>query len=141
MASPDQKFQKLLQEVQSLCEKISEYMQGKSSSTGRPWMHPPEWNGDVFDIEGMKESFDRKGPNDEYEAEMEKKSKGNIGVCMGDKVQMDYMGMMERSFRSRNASFIRCYVHSASRRKAHGLSEGVHTRGVLEYVTNLLKAE
>ena len=139
MANADQNFQKLINEITELCEKIHAYAIG--GSAGRPWMVPTTLTTGVFDIKSMSTPFERSGPNQVYEAEMDKNADSAVGVCMGSKVQIDYLGMMERSFRSRHASPIRCYTHAASRRKAHGDPQGVHIEGVLDFVTSLMKAE
>ena len=138
MSSPDKNFQKLINEISELCEKIHAYAIG--GSAGRPWMVPTTLTTDIFDIENMSKPFDRSGPNQQYEAEMDKGNASTVATCMGSKVQIDYLGMMERAFRARHASPIRCYTHAASRRKAHGDPQGVHVSGVLEFVTNLMKA-
>jgi len=151
MSSPDQNFQKLITEISELCEKIHAYSVG--GEDGRPWMIPStattgEIDKDgksvpisIFDIKNLSAAFERSGPNQKYEEEMSKGSESTVGVCMGAKVQIDYLGMMERAFRARNASPIRCYTHAASRRKAHGDPQGVHVNSVLEFVTNLMKVK
>ena len=139
MSSPDQNFQKLINEISELCEKIHAYAIG--GSAGRPWMVPKTMTTGIFDIKNMVTPFERSGPNQTYEEEMDKGDTSKLGVCIGAKIQIDYLGMMERAFRSRHASPIRCYTHAASRRKAHGDPQGVHIESVLDLVTNFMKAE
>lgn len=130
-------FQKLLEELKKQCDEIYKAYNGNQGQ--RPWMCPEEWSGDPLNIPAMSEPFKRDQPNSDYEDELNKDD-GSIGVCMAHKVTVDYMGMMERSFRARHMTSIRGQAHAATTRQAHGLAQGVHQGVVLQYVQDLLRA-
>jgi hypothetical protein len=137
--SPDLKFTELMDGVREHCEKIADYV---ADGTGqRPWMIPPkgDWDGDPLKIKDLKEPFNRDKPNEDYVEELHSDD-GATGVCQGKKVQIDYMGMMERAFRARNTTPIRSMMHAAGRRRAHGSKDGTHVGVVQQYVQDLLSA-
>ena len=133
-------FQELLKKIKDDCDKIDKYLENGGAT--RPWMIPKklENNFDPFDIPGIKDGFDRQEPNDKYIEELEKE-KGTINKCASYKFQICYVTLMERSFRSRHASFVRCTLHSAGRRKGQGKDRGVHVRGVLNWANDLGNAK
>ena len=136
-ASVHPAFQKLLEELKKQCDEIYKAYNGNQSQ--RPWMVPPAWEGDPLNIEAMKAPFDRDEPNANYEQELNTES-GRIGICMGHKITIDYMGMQERAFRARHMTSIRGQAHAATTRQSHGEATGVHQGVVLQYVQDLLKA-
>ncbi len=133
-------FQELLKKIKDDCDKIDKYLE-KGGAT-RPWMIPKKLEDkfDPFDIQGMKKGFDRKEPNDKYIEEM-KKEDGKLNKCSSYKFQICYVTMMERAFRARHSSFVRCTLHSAGRRKGQGKAQGVHIRGLINWANDLGNAK
>jgi len=133
-------FQELLKQVKDNCEKIHKYVE--DGNVPRPWMIPKKLEGifDPLDIEGMKKGFDRSDPNNKYIEEIEK-DKSVLAKCSSYRMQMCYIIMMERAFRARHASFVRCSIHSVARRKGQGKEQGVHIRGVLNWANDLGNAK
>jgi hypothetical protein len=134
-ATIGENFQKLLEESCEDSEKIAAYLSVMADS--RDWMAPPNWEGDVFDFIGIHEAFERKEQNEQY-MEIMVAEDGTLADTMPQKLQIDYIGMMERAFLARHSSPVRAMMHAAGRRKGHGEPGGVHIGGVLQYAQDLL---
>lgn len=136
--SPDTNFQKLLQELQKHAKKMATVFEGDEKEQPQ-WQMPPmrDWDGNVLDITKMHKPFARDELNEQYKDALHDDT-ATTADCMGTKVQLDYMAMMERAFRLRHTTLIRSVMHAAGRIKAHGDDAGVHTGGVLQYVQDLL---
>lgn len=67
-------------------------------------------------------------------------SPGTVGDVVAVKTQGDILATMERGFRARHASSIRCRAHAAARRMGHGHAKGIFSEasGPLKYVTAAL---
>jgi hypothetical protein len=106
----------------------------------RPW-NRPEKAPDPLDIAGITEAYDRKEVDANYGELI--KSGADAGTC-GDvvsvKTQGDYIAIMERGFRARHATPIRCIGHAMARRAGHSKDAGVFHGGVLRHVQDALKA-
>jgi hypothetical protein len=141
MPSPFLWFQSQLQNIRIRCKNISDYHRGGSES-GRFWMLPTfrGWDGDPHNIPDMAKPFARDEPNQEYIQEITKDVGGKQSIAMGRKIEIDYMAMMERAFRARQAGPIRCTLHSAGRRLAHSEPAGIHQGGVIKWVQNVLSS-
>jgi len=120
---------------------LSGQLKQAESSTGtqRVWMYPSDWSGDPFDIPNIHQpSFDRTPINEEYQGVCTK-----LGSTVGDagclKTQLDTVSQMERAFRLRHASGIRCVMHAAARHGGQGNGKGVFG-AVRNYAQDLLKA-
>lgn len=131
------KFQQLLERVKLRSEENAKAHDGTKEQ--RRWMDPPNWNGNPLDIQGLTEPFARDQPNREYEDELNK-DEGRIGVCMGRKIEIDYMSIMERAFRARSMTSVRGQAHAATMRQSHGESKGVHIGVVLQYTQDILQS-
>ena len=139
IASPSVLFQQLLEQIQQQCADISQNLEGEPVQ--RKWMMPAaigNWKGNPLDIASIADAFDRSEANEQYQDAIFKN--GTSGTAMGQKVQIDYLGMMERAFRSRHKTPCRAAMHAAGRRKGHGQPEGVHSGAVLLYVQDLLRS-
>ena len=99
------------------------------------------WAGDPLDVGGISSAFDRDAINQQY-AEMlnDPADSGSLGSCLALKLQVDWLAMLERAFRARHATSVRCAVHSAARRKGHSSGGGVFAVGTLAYVQDIIKA-
>jgi len=139
MASPDSLFQQLLERMRYRSDRIARYVSGDTTHPRR-WMIPPlnGWDGNPFEIKDMEKPFDRKELNETAQADFEDDEKGTTGLISGYLLQICYLAMMERSFRTRHMSPVRAMMHCAGRRKGHGHEEGIHTGDILNYIQDVL---
>jgi len=117
--------------------------QAATGANPRAWQLPPTdaWKGDPSDIAGIAKAFDRTDANAVYgQAVLDPSAPGTVGDLVAMKAQIDYEGIMERGFRSRLASPVRCLVHASSRRIGHGDPAGVFLGGVVGYVQDVITA-
>jgi hypothetical protein len=112
--------------------------------TGRRlWQRPDTtaWQGDPLDIPGIAKAFDRGDLNADYEqAIADGKNPGTTGDVAAIKTQVDYVACLERAYRARQATPVRCLVHAGARRTGHGHARGVLLGGVVGYVESSIKA-
>jgi hypothetical protein len=94
---------------------------------------PSPWNYNLFNIEGIRQAFDRTNPNKLYLRALLKgppvgvdiqesaipTGEGRSTDCQVEKIQIDYLASQERAFRLRHSSIPRCAMHAAARRKGH----------------------
>ena len=112
----------------------------------RTWYVPPlnEWSGDPLDLINMKSAFDRTAINTLYVQVVSNTDQdGRIGEAMLLKLQLDYIAALERSYRTRHASSVRCRIHAAARRAGHASSGGLFDTGsgtIALWLTRLLAA-
>ena len=99
------------------------------------------WLGDLFDIEGMSDPFNRDEANEMFvEATKDGENSGVTGDLGSTTLQVDYLACMERAFRSRHTMRRpRTMAHMTGRRKGHGNERGVLTQMNLEFVRNMIK--
>lgn len=99
-----------------------------------------EWTGDPLDIAGMVSAFERGEINQNYaECLNNPKKPGTVADTRSLKVQVDWLAMEERAFRTRHSTIIRSHLHAAARRAGHGHDKGVFMQGVLKYVQDSIK--
>ena len=87
-------------------------------------------------INTLGQAFSRSNLNQQYTAQLS--NNGMVGNTLGVGIQLNYMAMLERSFRERHKTDVRCQMHLSGRRLAHGDTSGVHTGGVQPYVQAFL---
>lgn len=110
-------------------------LQGQSSWY-RPY--PRGWSGNPLDIKGMQAAFDRSSLNALYKAGLlQPANAATVGDAMAAKLQIDYTATLERAYRTRHASRIRCVAHNSARKKGHGNAGGVFLGSVLSHVQNV----
>lgn len=136
----DSTFLKLLSALQTQAEK-----QATAARTGaaRVWQIPPSLKTALSDIGGITKGFDRDELNKLFSSLIEDSSAmGTAGDVVGVKIQVDYVAAMERAFRARHASPLRCLAHAAARRKGHGDSAGIFSdaSGVTRFVADAIQA-
>lgn len=114
--------------------------QGTTLAGQRRWYAPPasDWTGDPLDVAGASAAFDREGLNADYKGALV--DGGTVGDCMAAKLQIDYVAVGERAYRTRHATRIRSAAHAAGRRRAQGSAGGVFVSGVLPYVQGVIAA-
>jgi hypothetical protein len=97
------------------------------------------WSGDPLDLNGMADAFARTGLGAMYGAALTD-NRGASGDAASAKLQSDYLGAMERAFRLRHATPIRCALHAAARRLGHShAGAGIFAR-VETYAQDLIVA-
>ena len=115
---------------------------GVAPSVQRLWMMPSleTWNGDLFNISGIGDAFCRDEFNAAYAEAVETAGTvagGRLADRYVSKVQLYYIAAMERAFRARHASSVRCNYHAAGRRRGHGGEFSVFA-AVKDYLLNTL---
>jgi hypothetical protein len=116
---------------------------GSRALTQRRWCIPPlsDWGGNLHDLVGMSSAFSRDSLNSLYEyALLNPQAGGTVGDCAASKTQIDWIATMERAFRTRHASRIRCAAHASARRLGHGNVNGIFTGGIFGYVQGMVQA-
>ncbi len=89
----------------------------------------------------MDQAFDREAINQNFaELFAASDNAGTIGDATSLKLQGDYVAVVERAYRARVATPLRCMAHAAARRAGHGHAAGVFTGGVLQYAQDAIKA-
>ncbi len=82
-----------------------------------------------LDIVGMIPAFDRSAINANYRQALGEEDAGATIGTAGDAIalkrQIDYVACLERAYRARHASAIRCRRHAQGRRAGHGHVQGV----------------
>lgn len=111
----------------------------------RSWHYPPlsmpascTWSGDPYDLPGMICAFDRKKMNDDLITIFKRKGQ-KIGESMVVTIIIEYISALERAFRTRHASYVRCKMHSAARRVGHGASNGPIRGVIVTWLNRLLE--
>lgn len=109
--------------VQSLLSAGANIADAEQNTGIRNWMlaNTALWRGDPLDIADMAEAFARAGLAEQYATAIND-AQGSRGDAMSAKMQSDYLAAQERAFRLRHATPIRCALHAAGRRNAHGLA-------------------
>lgn len=95
------------------------------------------WDGDVLNISGMNYAFDRADLQQAHKEILA--TLGSIGDSRAVKLQSDYFAGMERAFRSRHATSIRCKMHAAGRKDAHADGGGIYYT-LIKYIQDLIAA-
>lgn len=128
-------------------EKLEENSEAIADSTRledqRTWYLPPidTWNGDLYDLTGMTDSFKRTDLNSDYETLIGDTSElATVGESMVVKLQADYVASIERSFRTRHTSYVRSKIHASSRRRGHGDSNGLYSGYIALWLERMLAA-
>lgn len=133
-------FSQALRELQAHARDIAEA--AKTPSQARPWQLPPgtEWTGDLTAIDQIEKAFDRSEIEENHAAVIgDLAAPGTAGDVISLKLQNDYVAAMERAFRARHATSVRCMAHAAGRRAGHGHSAGIFSdaSGALRFATDV----
>ena len=107
------------------------------------WMMPAAngWNGNLFDFAGLARPFDRSQANAWFvDALKDAGNAGTVGDMIVTTTQIDYLAIMERSFRMRHTMRRpRAILHMLARKAGHGHNNGPLVQAALEYVRGLVK--
>lgn len=117
----------------------------------RMWMLPPvsaqdtyypgTWDGDPWSWVSMIYAWNRAEINDDYSTIIgDPAQEVGSGEAMVVKLQMDYIATMERAFRTRHASSVRCRIHAAARRIGHGSATGPLQGTIVTWLTRIWEA-
>lgn len=127
----------LLDNVDALAASGASIGDAASDAGKRRWQTPPPrgWSGEHSDIEGLIKPFDRDGINAKYAGAIADPNKpAPYSDLMSLALQIGYVGAMERAYRARHASPIRCLLAASGRRAGHGKDAGVLKGGVVGYI-------
>lgn len=105
------------------------------------WMIPElnGWSGSVFDLQGMAMPFDRSQSNAWFtQATKTPGSPGTSGDLVITTTQIDYLAVMERSFRARYMTRTRAMCHAMGRKSGHGNARGPLMQSVMDYINGLV---
>lgn len=131
-------FSKRLADLRTQSAECAQFM---LAGQPRAWMVPTDWETGPFNIAAIHTpSFDRTQINENYiQVHAGADSGGAVGDAAAIRLQLDYVAILERGFRSRHASRVRCLAHGAARLAGHGHSGGAY--GFAQnHVAGMLKA-
>lgn len=121
-------FRDRIADLQQLAQTQADARLGDTQSR---WMTPTGWQGDPLAVPKLHTpAFDRSGINSTY-LDVSRSADGSVGDAGAMKLQLDYLSVMERSFRSRHATPVRCLMHASARHAGHA-----HTQGAFATVLN-----
>lgn len=98
-----------------------------------------EWDGNVFDLEGLSAAFDREEIYQDFRATVTED--GYTTDLEITQLQGDFVAAMERAYRSRLCTAVRARCHAAARRRGHANPHGVLIKGLLGYLEHLKRLE
>lgn len=132
MAKIPAQLQKVVKAVSKVAANNALYATGKGSR---------QWNNfsalvaaGKFDFTKTKSIFDRSGVNSDYTG-ARASAKTQAKDLQVSKLGGDILAGMERDYRMRTRSRIRCFVHTAARAKANGVANGPLTLSSVGFLT------
>ena len=140
---PKGKIHDLMDAMLSLLAKQSEAAAGSvTSDNQREWFvpSPDDWNGDPLDVKETTKAFNRDEINENYrDAHKDPEDPGTVADATVLKLQIDWIGAMERAYRLRHATSARCGFAAASRLAGHGHEQGTFLGGVKNHLVDILQ--
>ena len=140
---PKGKIHDLMDAVLSLLAKQSTAAAGAVTSDNQPeWFvpSPDDWNGDPLDVKATTKAFNRDEINENYrDAHKDPEDPGTVADATVLKLQIDWIGAMERAYRLRHATSARCGFAAASRLAGHGHEQGTFLGGVKNHLVDILQ--
>jgi len=132
---PNTDFQNMMERLRCRDEQAWRYY--GATTQPRRWMLPPPrgWDGDLHNISGINQAFDRVDLNEEAK---DNTDNGTTGIGAGKGLQIGIMGALERAFRLRHMNICRAQAHVAGRKKAHANQDGIHTGDTVTFVQDML---
>src|SRR5262245_2811304 len=105
------------------------------------WMRPDAWNGDPNDYEGIHDACNREVANSQFvDTVKDAQHPGRVGDIIAATLMVDYLGVLERSFRQRLLmGRVRRYALTAGRQQGNGSDTGVFIQADLEYLRRIVK--
>lgn len=140
MAEIDKRLDAQIRELEKQSKRIAELAIDGTSTEEETWLtgDKGEWQGDPLEIEQMGKAFDRKELNDKFTKTIDRNSDKSTGEKLSQRLTGDVLMAMERAFRLRYASQVRCFLHAAGRTFAHG--DGGLTKLTVSHIQDLDKA-
>lgn len=145
MAEPSSKaaqaavFTRQLKELVAYSETMEKALRGSGPSE----LYKPDkggWSGDLFDLVGMAQAFDREELDEMFRAAVsDPDSPGTVGDFPAIILQGDMVASLERAYRARHATAVRGRAHAAGRHRGHGAANGVIAGGIISYLKSLLR--
>jgi len=140
---PKGKIHDLMDAMLSLLAKQSEAAAGAVTSDDQSeWLvpSPDDWNGDPLDVKETTKAFNRDEINENYrDAHKDPEDPGTVADATVLKLQIDWIGAMERAYRLRHATSARCGFAAASRLAGHGQEQGTFLGGVKNHLVDILQ--
>ena len=105
------------------------------------WFVPSadDWSGDPLDVKGTTAAFNRDEINENYRDAHSTSGEGTVSDSIALKLQIDWVGALERSYRMRHASAARCAFAAAGRLCGHGNEKGIFLGGVRNHIVDILQ--
>jgi len=132
----DDTFEKQIRALQQAnMDQADAVLGGTSPSNTTPaLLH--DWDGNLFDLEGLSTPFNRDTLNQAFISSISNvEDSGVSGDMVSATTQIDYLGTMERAFRARHTMRRpRATAHAAGRMRAHGDAQGTLVQNGLEYI-------
>lgn len=100
---------------------------------------PDDWSGNPLDIKGITQAFNRDKINENYRDSHSTAGEGTVSDSIALKLQIDWIGALERSYRMRHASVARCTFAAAGRSCGHGNEKGIFKGGVRNHIVDILQ--
>lgn len=108
--------------------------------SARPWFGP-EGVTDTLDVPGIVEAFDRDEIGLNYGRVIgDAADPGTVGDAISLTIQSDRVACLERAYRARHASVVRCLALASARRRGHGMPSGPLLGGALQCAQDALNA-
>jgi hypothetical protein len=114
-----------------------------AKARGQPvWYRPflRGWSGNPLDLKGMKAAFDRSSLNALYKAGLLQPAyQAKTSDALAAKLQIDYTAGLERAYRTRHATRVRCVAHNVGRKVGHSNAGGLFLGKILPHVQNVTR--
>jgi len=138
----DPNFQDQVEELQT--QAYDEDYEKRKKGEGVQWAMPKkgDWDGDLFDWDGITDVFKRERANADFKSATESSSSpGRSGDLIISTTQIALLSLMERAFRARHTyRWPRAVAQMLARRRGHGKSKtGMMARVYTEYLKGLIK--
>ena len=114
-----------------------------------PWCRPAGWadpadpdnpGGDPFDYEAMGQAFQRDTANEQFVEAVDPEAPGVVADLVAATLMIDYLGVLERSFKQRmTLTRVRRYALAAGTAAGQGDEQGVYIQGPLEYLRRVVQ--
>jgi len=132
---------KFVKRMRDLKKQAREEKEKRSRGDQVKWLKLDDWDGDIFNYEGMHEPFNREQANNEgVSAIADPKAPGTTGDVVAATIQIETLACMERSFRVRmTMRRTRALAHMLARKKGHADTEGVFMNNGVQYVKEIMK--
>jgi hypothetical protein len=115
-----QRFLKQIDRIKYLAQQFDSAMINGEKTADWMMPDPNGWDGNLFDVPGMKEPFDRKEHDEDFnEIVKSGVSPGVLADLASVQLQGDFLAAMERAFRERHKSHVRSMIHASARQAGH----------------------